>query len=219
MLRVGQIFKSISGEVGIFPQGTLCTFLRVSGCNLNCSWCDTKKFINPNSGELVPDPVVVLRLKDTGLSNFVITGGEPLLQEWHLYSIIKTLYKNPDTKFSIETNGAVKIPEFNDLRARLGWVIDIKMPSSGCYNPNWEDNLPFYLSSKDWMKIVIRDDLDYEKAVEAVNIIKERQANVSIAFSPLMPQMQPKTLFHMMMKDKLYDVVMNLQLHKCANLP
>jgi len=219
MLLVGEIFNSISGEVGLFPQGIPCTFLRLAGCNYQCGYCDTKNYISSKSGILMPVPVVAERVKSKGLTNIVVTGGEPLLQKHYLIPLLENLYRNRNVKISIETNGSIEIPELPKMRNRIGWVIDVKMPRSGHYDPMWVKKLPEDLNSNDWFKFVMCDDEDYKKAVECYRLIKDLGFKSRIAFSPVFPHCNTAILFDKMIKDSLHDVVMNIQIHKFIELP
>ncbi len=130
MIKVHSIFESVSGEVGYIPQGTWSTFIRLQGCNLRCSYCDTK-VTQPgqNKEALLMQPEEIIN--NHVLTNHVtITGGEPLIQRQGVIDLVKAFKKQrPNTVIQIETNGSKKLPK--EILNDVGWVIDWKGQSSG----------------------------------------------------------------------------------------
>ena len=124
MLRVNDIFESISGEAGGFPQGTWTTFIRLQGCNLLCSWpCDTPRAQDVHA--LCYEMEIPSILKMIRNKHVLITGGEPLIQNETLY-LIKELQRCGHT-VQVETNGSLNLHPLKDVH----WVVDRKGPSSG----------------------------------------------------------------------------------------
>jgi organic radical activating enzyme len=137
MIHVHEIFTSISGEVGLFPQGTWCLFLRLQGCNLRCAWCDTRRAQSvaekigqwQEEGALVEHLAAMLRPFHS--PRLLVTGGEPLLQEKALIAVLQALHAElPQVKVQVETNGTL-LPS-QELQEQVDcFVFDFKPPSSG----------------------------------------------------------------------------------------
>jgi 7-carboxy-7-deazaguanine synthase len=132
-IQINEIFRSISGEAGTkdFPQGCLCTFVRLQGCNLKCSWCDTEQSQSDNEG--IWKSLQEIQQACTGTRRVLITGGEPLTQEKPLLDLIFNLLTKGHV-VQVETNGSIPIPYAPALSSGLSWVLDYKMPSSGMHN-------------------------------------------------------------------------------------
>lgn len=142
-LRVHSMFSSISGEAGGFPQGTWCKFIRLQGCNLRCSWCDTvssQKRPNTNKPDSAPGAIMTVDEIAHACRDYkhvLITGGEPLAQALGTFKLVKLLLFQ-GKQVQIETNGSYPIDSFSlaiskDLfiRPSINWVMDYKCPSSG----------------------------------------------------------------------------------------
>ncbi len=203
MLKVNEIFKSIQGE-GSFA-GRLCSFVRLTGCNLRCIYCDTKYAYE--KGEYLSIEEIVKRVK-TLRSNLVeITGGEPLLQK-QTYELIDTLIKQKYIVL-IETNGSISIKNINQ-RAII--ILDLKCPGSKMSaNTLWE-NIE-YLKKKDEVKFVIGDRKDYDWAKDIAAKYNLAQQVNHVHFAPVYDKLVPKELAEWICHDNL-DVRMQLQLHK-----
>jgi len=201
-LKVNEIFSSILGE-GTYA-GVPCAFVRLTGCNLKCSYCDTK-YAYENGIEMSVDQVVRAVAK-YNLAPVLITGGEPLLQEG-VYDLMNKLL-DADHLVLLETNGSVGIEK---VPGDVITIMDLKCPGSGECHRNIFTNIE-YLSEPDNVKFVIRDRIDYEWAV---NVIDEYglEAILSILMSPVFGVMDPKELSAWMMEDKLLARV-SLQIHK-----
>lgn len=136
MAKVTEVFRSLQGE-GYFNVGRLSTFVRYGGCNLACSWCDSKYSIGSEAGENMSPHELFEAVHDLGDDNVVLTGGEPLFSHRkELESFIGFLFKgyggrpgNPDIRITIETNGTRKPPLFS----RKIWCFSVspKLSSSG----------------------------------------------------------------------------------------
>lgn len=139
-LNINDIFESISGEAGGFPQGSWCLFIRLQGCNLRCEWCDTEqsqramKIGGGNEGKIMSVPEIVGKCQ--GYDRILITGGEPLCQARSLAVLVKALL-NQGKQIQIETNGSIEIPPeyftalLSPISPPIYWVMDYKCPSSG----------------------------------------------------------------------------------------
>lgn len=149
-MKVSEIFSSIQGE-GLYV-GTPQVFIRLSGCNLDCSWCDTQ-YAMSGGRQMEPREVAALVEKEAATS-VCITGGEPLLQEAELRLLIARL-KDMGLEVVIETNGTIYDEEIFNLADCM--VMDLKPPSSGMES---DESIIGKLGVKDQLKIVVADEAD-----------------------------------------------------------
>jgi 7-carboxy-7-deazaguanine synthase len=199
-LKVNEIFYSIQGESSY--AGLPCVFVRLTGCNLRCSYCDTEYAYDTGNEMEVGE--IVNRVKAFNCSLVEITGGEPLIQQETPVLISELLkYK----KVLLETNGSCDISKVDKNCVR---IVDIKCPSSGEVDEKALTNLD-ELTEKDELKFVIGDKQDYEyaKGVLDNNGIKINH----IHFSPNFNVLNPVELAEWILKDNL-RVHLQLQLHK-----
>lgn len=152
-LAVTEIFYSIQGE-GAFA-GWPCVFVRLTGCNCRCVWCDTTySFYGKNKMSISEILLEVNQFKNSPMVE--ITGGEPLLQK-NVYTLIDFLLKNKKT-VAIETSGTISIEK---IPIDVHIVMDLKAPGSGEESKNNFQNLNL-LKKNDDLKFVVKDDLDIE---------------------------------------------------------
>ncbi len=202
MLKVNEIFYSIQGESSF--AGIPFVFVRLTGCNLRCSYCDTKYAYEEGTEMSVEQ--ILEETKKYNCSNVEITGGEPLLQE-ETPLLVNSLIDG-DFTVLVETNGTKDISIIPDKAVR---IMDIKCPSSGESDKfDWE-NLE-RLNPKDEIKFVIAEKLDYDWARE---IITDRKLSekVKVLLSPVKEKMNPDILAEWVLKDEL-NVRLQLQLQK-----
>lgn len=202
MLKVCEIFTSIQGESSF--AGIPCTFIRLTGCNLRCTYCDTKYAYN--DGKEMSVKQIITEVERYGFNLVEITGGEPLLQGG-VYQLISNIIDNNHTVL-IETNGSVSIKEV-DKRAII--VLDIKTPGSGMSEKMDFSNFEL-LKNNDEVKFVLTDRLDYEWAKEVI-VSNNLQKKSYLLMSPAYGILPPERLVEWMLKDKL-DARLNLQIHK-----
>ena len=152
MLEVTEIYKSIQGESTY--MGRPCVFVRLTGCNLRCVWCDTTHAFY--DGKNLSTDQIIDQVKSYSINLVEITGGEPLLQK-EVFPLMESLLKN---KFQVmlETSGSLPI---KNVPAEVIKILDLKCPGSGEENKNLWENLN-YLGSTDEIKFVIADRVDYE---------------------------------------------------------
>lgn len=202
VLKVNEIFSSILGESTY--AGMPCAFVRLAGCNLRCSYCDTK-FAYDNGIEMTVDQVA-RSVKKFNLAPVLITGGEPLVQD-AVYDLINKLL-DMNHLILIETNGSVGVEK---ISGDVITIMDLKCPGSGEAHRNIFGNID-YLSEPDNVKFVIRDRTDYEWAL---NVIDEYdlESYLSVLMSPVYGEMDPKQLSEWMLEDKLL-ARLSLQIHK-----
>ena len=202
MMRICEIFASIQGESTY--AGLPCTFVRMTGCNLRCKYCDTTYAYDEGS-EMTADEIIHA-VRCYGLNLVEITGGEPLLQR-DAGSLISRLLDS-NFKVLIETNGSVDIGGV-DRRATI--IMDVKTPGSGMSDSVRIENLAL-LKKSDELKFVITDEVDYDWARAMVRQFKLSE-KCTILFSPIYGKISPSGLSTWIIADKL-PVRMNLQLHK-----
>jgi 7-carboxy-7-deazaguanine synthase len=201
MLRITEIFFSIQGESS--HVGRPCVFVRLTGCNLRCTWCDSEYTFT--GGERMPLDDVIARVKGYGCKLVEITGGEPLAQA-EVFPLIERLCDD-GFEVLIETSGSIDITPV-DRRAKL--ILDIKCPGSGEAEKNRWSNLD-ELRPHDEVKFVIADRADYEWAK---NVIEERRlVRWTVLLSPVWGRMDMKALAEWMLADRL-PARFQTQLHK-----
>lgn len=202
MLKVNEIFFSIQGESSF--AGLPCVFIRLTGCNLRCSYCDTAfAFFE---GKALSIREIMSEISKYSCKLLQVTGGEPLLQE-DTPRLIKKAVEEGYTVL-IETNGSLDI---SVIDAQAITIMDIKCPSSGEADKNLFTNIP-KLKEKDEVKFVIGNSKDYKWAQETV---QEYQllSRCKILFSPVYGSLDPNTLAKWILKDRL-NVRLQLQIHK-----
>lgn len=210
-LVVNEIFYSLQGESS--HAGRPCVFIRLTGCNLRCSYCDTKYAYE--EGEDMDVNEIIDRLSAYPCRLVEVTGGEPLIQEDTPVLIQALLARNYEVL--LETNGSLNIDSVDPGCVR---IVDIKCPSSGEEGNNDFENL-MRLTSRDEIKFVIQDRLDYDYAV---NILSQYEKVHSHSggrpplFSPVFGRMDPAILAQWILSDGL-PVRMQLQLHKVIWAP
>lgn len=204
MLKISEIFLSIQGESTY--AGLPCVFIRLAGCNLQCSWCDTAYAQTPNQGEDFSHERIIREIKKFNCKLVEITGGEPLLQE-ETPPLINRLIKL-GFEVLIETNGSVSLEPINSNAVK---IVDVKCPSSGYDGSFIMENLKF-IQLQDEIKFVIADRRDYEFARDFLErCIKDKATKV--LFAPVHTSMSPKELAEWILADGL-KVRLQLQMHK-----
>lgn len=204
-LMVNETFLSIQGESTF--AGLPCFFIRLAGCNLNCSYCDTayaKKF---DDGQPVSIQELVDLAEEANSSLVLITGGEPMLQE-AVPALCRALL---DAQFQVlfETNGSVAL---DDLPWRVTKIMDIKLPSSGEADKLLTDNFEL-LNERDEIKFVIGDRADFDYAMKLIEEHELDEITEKILYSPVYGQLDPKELAGWIISE-LPMGRMQLQLHK-----
>ncbi len=206
-MKVCEIFASIQGESTY--AGLPCIFVRMTGCNLRCKYCDTTYAYDQGSEMTVQEIIDAVRC--FGFNLVEITGGEPLLQRDT--GALISLLLNMKFKVMIETNGSANI---GDIDRRAIIIMDVKTPGSGMSGSVRIENIAL-LKKSDELKFVITDKVDYDWARAMV-----RQFSLSekctVLFSPVYGKLEPLELSKWIIADKL-PVRINLQLHKYIYSP
>lgn len=200
-MRVTEIFFSIQGESS--HAGRPCTFVRLTGCNLRCVWCDSEYTFT--GGERMSIDAVMDRVAQYGCNLVEVTGGEPLLQK-ESFELIRRLCEE-GYEVLIETSGSIDTTPV-DPRAKV--ILDIKCPGSGEVDRNLWSNLD-RLRPGDEIKFVIADRDDYEWAR---GVVQERDlGHWTVLFSPVHGEADLRALAEWILEDRL-PVRLQTQLHK-----
>ena len=201
-LRLTEIFYSLQGEAS--RAGLPTVFVRLTGCPLRCTWCDTTYSFT--GGEPASIESVLAEVGKYPARQVCVTGGEPLSQKDCLPLL--TALCDAGYEVSLETSGAIDVA---DVDPRVARIMDLKAPDSGESARNRWENLTA-LNQRDEVKIVIASRSDYEWARE---VLRERQlARICpILFSPAQGLIEPQSLAEWILQDGL-DVRFQLQLHK-----
>ena len=203
VLTVTEIFHSIQGEST--QAGRPCVFVRLTACDLRCSWCDTPYAFH--DGQRMSLDEVVERVKSYGCPVVEVTGGEPLLQK-EVYPLMQRLLDD-GFEVMLETGGHRSV---EDVPAGVLRVIDVKCPGSGESERNDWTNMD-RLTSTDEVKFVIRDRADYEYARDVVSRFALSGRVRAVLFSPVHGVLDPKPLAEWVLADRL-QVRVQLQVHK-----
>ena len=203
MLTVNEIFHSVQGESTF--AGRPCVFVRLTACDLRCSWCDTPYAFYEGSKRSLDD--VIGEVDRYGCSLVEVTGGEPLLQE-DVYTLMQRLLESGKTVL-LETGGHRSTERVPD---NVVTILDVKCPGSGEVAKNDWKNLE-RLRPHDEVKFVVKDRADYEFARDVIARHELAGRAAAIHLSPVHGVLDPKTLSEWVLADKL-PVRVQLQLHK-----
>jgi 7-carboxy-7-deazaguanine synthase len=200
-LRISEIFHSLQGEST--RVGLPTVFIRLTGCPLRCTWCDTAYAFS--GGEAMPLPAILERVAAFDCPTVCVTGGEPLAQAACL-SLLTALC-DAGHSVSLETSGALDI---GAVDARVSRIVDLKAPDSGeCAKNHW-GNLAL-LRPNDELKLVLASREDYEWAKNSV--LAGRRIPCQVLLSPVWDKLAPADLAQWILADRL-PVRFQLQLHK-----
>ena len=202
MLRVNEIFHSIQGEST--HAGRPCVFVRLTGCNLRCVWCDTAYAFHEGREMAVAE--VVERVAAFGCRLVELTGGEPLLQQETVSLLAALLERGHEVL--LETGGSLPIEQVPEGVRR---IVDVKCPGSGEVERNRWENLD-HLRPGDELKFVIADRADYVWAAGQVRA-RQLEERCPLLFSPVHGALDPAVLAGWVLADRL-PVRVQLQLHK-----
>ena len=201
-LRITEIFHSIQGEST--QAGRRCCFVRLTGCNLRCVWCDTAYAFE--GGRDVAIPEIVREVESHGAPLVLVTGGEPLAQP-AVHDLMEALLA-AGKEVMIETGGSLDVSRI-DRRVRI--VMDLKCPGSGMERMNRWENLAL-LKPTDEIKFVVADRADYEWSREEIRRRRLWEA-ATVLLSPVFGAMDPRALAEWILEDRL-EVRMQMQMHK-----
>lgn len=228
-MKVNEIFSSIEGEGK--RAGLPCVFIRLHGCNLNCSYCDTRYSCDGEEYEIHSVEDILARVKEISLGcrNVTVTGGEPLIHS----GIAKLLQALVDNGYhvNVETNGTeppapieikpsgwksvdlrhiVPEPDYDETCGSIFYTMDWKCKSSGM-----EDKMDIHnvnaLTDKDVLKFVVGSEEDMNGALQ---VIEQMTSKPQVFFSPVFGKIEPVQIVDYLQKHRLYDCRVQLQLHK-----
>ena len=201
-LQISEIFLSLQGESR--SVGWPTTFIRLTGCPLRCSYCDTEYAFQ--GGERRTLESILQQVEQLGVRHVCVTGGEPLVQK----AVFPLMTQLCDSGYSVsvETGGMAPIGEVD---FRVSRVVDLKTPGSGEVAQNCWENMPL-LRKEDQLKVVLQDRTDYEWLLP---ILKEYQLErrCEVLLSPVQGALEPVELAEWILQDGL-EVRFQLQLHK-----
>jgi len=203
-MLVTEIFKSIQGESTF--AGRPCVFVRLTGCNLRCHWCDTAYAFY--GGERMSVDQVFDRVKELGPPLVEFTGGEPLLQKQEVIPLAERLLEQ-GYEVLVETSGERYV---GDLPRPVVKVVDVKCPGSGEGDRFCMENLQA-LERKDQAKFVILDEADYQYARRFIECHRLSDRVEEIILSPVFGRLHPRQLAEWILRDGL-RVRLGLPLHK-----
>lgn len=202
-LRINEIFYSLQGETS--TVGLPTAFVRLTGCPLRCTYCDTAYAFH--KGDVMSLADIIAQLEAYGAKYVTVTGGEPLAQPECL-SLLRALC-DKGYSVSLETSGAMSIA---DVDARVVTILDLKTPASGECDRNLESNIK-HLKNIDQVKFVICDRGDYEWSKAKTEMFDLHNVVAEVLFSPSFEQLSYRALADWIIEDRL-PVRMQLQLHK-----
>ncbi|HKI79690.1 MAG TPA: radical SAM protein [Ignavibacteriaceae bacterium] len=201
-MKVNEIYYSIQGEST--KAGLPCIFIRLTYCNLRCTYCDTEYAFYEGKDKSIDEILEEIKQYDCKLVE--VTGGEPLVQE----ECLELMKRLADSEYEVllETGGSLPI---KDIDKRVKIIMDLKCPSSEMKKKNLYENIG-YLKKSDEIKFVIgnREDYDWtKKIISRYNL----EGKFEILFSVIFGKLEPLTLVNWVLEDKL-NVRFQLQMHK-----
>ena len=202
MIKINEIYLSVQGEST--HTGLPCIFIRLTGCNLRCSWCDTAYAFHEGKNMSIDE--ILQKVANFGIHLVEITGGEPLMQD-NVYTLMRSLIEKR-YKVMLETGGSISLER---VPKDVIKIMDLKCPGSGEQEKNNLDNLKL-LVPHDEVKFVILDKKDYEWSRD---IIKRYKINETarLLISPVFDKLELKEIVKWILKDRL-PVRLQTQLHK-----
>jgi len=202
LIKINEIFYSIQGESS--ASGLPTVFVRLTGCNLRCSYCDTEYAFYEGKDFTINE--IIDKVKSYNCNLVEITGGEPLFQKESL-ELMKQL---ADNGFSVmlETSGSISI---KDVDKRVKIIMDLKCPTSGMYQKNLFQNIGF-LKETDEVKFVIGNRIDYDWAKSQISAFSLNEKH-EVLISPVFGKIEPKEIVDWILQDDL-KVRFQLQMHK-----
>ncbi len=209
MFEVAETFVSINGEGT--HAGELAFFIRFCGCNLNCSYCDTRWANLPDTPHrsMTAEELTAL-VRESGIRNVTLTGGEPLLQKD--IGLLTQQLASIGCRTEIETNGSICFEDLTSLSCRPVFTMDYKLPDSGMESRMYTDNFNL-LQEHDTVKFVAGSLTDLQKAKEIICRFS-LTGRCHLYFSPVFGKIDPADMVEFMKQHRLNGVRLQLQLHK-----
>lgn len=219
-MKVVEIFNSIDGEGS--RAGFLATFIRLYGCNLSCTYCDSNYACIGNDYKEMTIYEILTEVEKYNCHNITLTGGEPLIHEEDATKLISLLIKN-GYEVNIETNGSKDIERIRNsikhkynpkvARNQLFFTMDWKSIYSGMATKNLQKNL-MELDENDVLKFVVADEKDLEQMTDIITTYLP-YLTCHIFVSPVFGKIEPKDIVAYLQKNPcLSNVRLQLQMHK-----
>ncbi|MBL8918014.1 MAG: radical SAM protein [Myxococcaceae bacterium] len=205
---VKELYVSLQGESS--HQGKLCTFVRLTGCHLRCTWCDSE--FSFKGGERLPNAEVLRRVLELRAPMVELTGGEPLLQPG-VYPLMES-FLDAGLTVLLETSGAIDV---RLVPKAVHKIVDLKTPSSQEHDRNDLRNFES-MNERDELKFVIGSREDYDWSVGMIRQHRLDQRPFSLLFSTVFSSLAPVTLAGWVIADRL-PVRFQLQQHKVLWAP
>ncbi|MES2919721.1 MAG: 7-carboxy-7-deazaguanine synthase QueE [Pseudomonadota bacterium] len=202
-LRITEIFHSLQGEARSVGRPTV--FVRLTGCPLRCSWCDTTYSFS--GGTVMTLDAVLAEVRRHRARHVCVTGGEPLAQPECLELLTRLCDEGYEV--SLETSGALPVA---GVDPRVSRVVDLKAPGSGESHRNLYENLAL-LTAHDQVKFVLASRQDYDWARFKLDEFQLAERVGDVLFSPVHGELAPRTLADWILADTLH-VRLQVQLHK-----
>lgn len=207
LFHVTEIFDSIDGEGK--RTGYMAAFLRLAGCNLRCSYCDTAYSLTlEDTAEALTEEEVLSRIRAYPWKRVTMTGGEPMLHPLH--HLCEVLGEE-GYDINIETNGAV--PLWRERPEGVFYTMDFKCSGSGMKSYMNLDNFKL-LTGKDVLKFVVSSEEDLHEMKEIINHHFPSAHHPEFFVSPVWGRIEPAELVEYVRKNRLQDVRVQVQLHK-----
>lgn len=209
--KVVEKFVSINGEGK--KAGELAIFIRFAGCNLDCSYCDTRWANEYNvEFEALGKEEILSYIIKCGVKNVILTGGEPLIQEG-MDELLNFLMNQDDINIEIETNGSVGISRFKKFcNDKVSFTMDYKLPCS-----DMEDRMDLNnfkeIGKNDVIKFVVGTESELYIIKDLINEY-DLTNKTNIYLSPVFGIMNPENVVNFMKDNKLNDIRLQIQLHK-----
>ena len=210
VFHVVEKFVSINGEGQ--HAGELAVFIRLRGCNLSCSYCDTRWACTDvaESTDMTEDEFVTY-VKETGVRRVTLTGGEPLLAK-DISLLLEAFSREKNILVEIETNGSVFIGDFAKIDNPPAFTLDYKLAGPGMEDKMELSNFK-YLHKKDTVKFVCSDVTELDRVCEIVDeyLLSEK---CTVLISPVFGRIEPADMVDYLIEHKRNDIRLQLQLHK-----
>ena len=208
--QVCEYFSSINGEGP--SAGFPAVFIRFKGCNLRCSYCDTA-WANSSDAEYVEMTASDIAdiIRESGLTHVTLTGGEPLFRDG-MPELVDYLSAGQNLCIEIETNGSMDLSPLLACRCRPSFIMDYKLPGSGMEKAMCLSNFRL-LTMQDAIKFVAGSAEDLSRILEVINT-HDLNGRTRLFISPVFGQIDPKDIVDFLIRHKLNEVRLQLQMHK-----
>lgn len=215
-LKVTEIFETVDGETSAYPQGGWSIFIRLQGCRVMCSWCDSRYTWDPRKGRLITPGEIMRCLSFSFVRKVTITGGEPMEQYGWAFRELLDLLAARHFEVSMETGGCDDLRHVIQSHGEVNFVVDYKMPAAKIVRPLVMPNFE-RLRCSDIVKFVVRLE-EMESLPGLVKNLREKyKCSARMVFSPVWEQADVLPKFMAAARAFGFarlDIGLNLQLHK-----